>query len=279
MHLNASYLAVAGLSGHVTLYKYSTRVSNPDDELANIPVFEIPISYGTESTPQAELKSYLRTKIGFRRQQGFQPELACLLFWTQRMPPLVTNVTVHAKNKILLFGTDESIVVVEFATRTLLLNMSLVDFYGTQDPFQRPPIGQKTSPKKANKGIAGDADDISAAFDSREKETSAQVAPATTPSGFTISKQATIDNPVPMSRSSSYSSLENLSSNEGISTIVVNEYAALSSTSSNSGTKSESQQLLNQVWLGTSYGSVIVLNTVLQLQSDSNQSDTSRMIG
>ena len=97
------YLAVAGLSGHVTLYKYSTKSSNPDDELANIPVFEIPVSYDNESSSNVELKSYLRTKIGFRRQQGFQPELVCLLYYTQQRPPLVNRLLIHSKNKILLF--------------------------------------------------------------------------------------------------------------------------------------------------------------------------------
>jgi hypothetical protein len=51
-----------------------------------------------------------------------------------------------------MFGTDESIVGVDITTRTLLINVSLVDFYGAQDPFNR---GHK-SPKKNTK----DSDDI-----------------------------------------------------------------------------------------------------------------------
>lgn len=273
------------MSGHVTLYKYNTKSSNPDDELANIPLLEIPISYDSPSSnsdtdkKSADLKSYLRTKIGFRRQQGFQPELVCLLFWQQRSPPLVNNVLIHPKNKILLFGTDESIVCVEFASKSLLLNISLVDLYGTQDPFHRPIAGQKSSPKKANKNVS-DSDDITAAFE-REKE-------ATTTTTHLLSKQATVDpgsafnqmsiKENPLSRSSSYSSLENLSPSEGVSFLIVNEYAALSTTSSSSSSKNDAQAttpssvLLNQVWLGTTYGSVIVLNTILQ-PNDSSQND------
>jgi hypothetical protein len=276
-------LALAATCGHVTLYKYNTKSSNPDDELANIPLLEIPIYYDSSSSisdadkKTSELRSYLRTKIGFRRQQGFQPELVCLLFWQQRSPPIVNNVLIHPKNKLLLFGTDESIVCVEYATKTLLLNVSLVDLYGTQDPFNRPPAGPKTSPKKASKTVS-DSDDITAAFE-REKE-------ASNPTTHVLSKQATIDPTMsfnqmslkenPMSRSSSYSSLENLSPSEGVSFVIVNEYAALSTTSSANTNKNESSPnasvLLNQVWIGTTYGSVIVLNTILQ-PNDSSQVD------
>lgn len=52
----------------------------------------------------------------------------------------------------ILFGTDESIVGVDYANRTLLVNVSTVDFYGPQDPFNR---GHK-SPKKNTKGNDGD---------------------------------------------------------------------------------------------------------------------------
>ena len=47
----------------------------------------------------------------------------------------------------LLFGTDESIVGVDYVNRHILINVSLIDFYGTNDPFHR---GNR-SPKKHNK--------------------------------------------------------------------------------------------------------------------------------
>jgi hypothetical protein len=48
-------------------------------------------------TERKELKSYLRTKIGFRRQHGFQPELVCLLMWSQRLP-IVNCISINTKN-------------------------------------------------------------------------------------------------------------------------------------------------------------------------------------
>ena len=156
--MNANYLAVAALGGHVTLYKYVSKTSN-DEELADIPLLEVPVCYETtgevaNNSNSRELKSYLRPKIGFRRQLGFQPELVCLLLCPpHQKPPVVNNILVHPKHKMLLFGTEESIVCVEFTNRTIMLNISLVDFYGSQDPFHRS-AGQKSSPKKANKGTA-----------------------------------------------------------------------------------------------------------------------------
>ena len=40
-------------------------------------------------------------------------------------------------NKRLLIGTEESIICVDYTSRTIVLNMSIIDFYGNQDPYQR----------------------------------------------------------------------------------------------------------------------------------------------
>lgn len=55
---------------------------------------------------------------------------------------------------MIFFGTDESIVGVDYVNRVTLLNVSLVDFYGGQDPFHR---GQR-SPKKNTR--ANESDDL-----------------------------------------------------------------------------------------------------------------------
>lgn len=129
-----NFMAVAAAGGHVTLYKYYKK-SSPEDGLADIPVreyafnsfsftnrvsfklFEIPIEYSSDSKSsnesnahittnlpsdfinKKELKCFLRTKIGFRRQEGFQPELVCLLYWSQR-PPVVTNIDIYTKQNL-----------------------------------------------------------------------------------------------------------------------------------------------------------------------------------
>jgi syntaxin-binding protein 5 len=104
-----------------------------------------------------DYKTCFRTKIGFRRQQGFQPELVCLLFWSQKAP-VVNNVKIFPKHDMFLFGTDESVVCLDYLNRTILLNISLVDLYTNQDPFHR----HQKSPKKSNKSLANESEETSA---------------------------------------------------------------------------------------------------------------------
>lgn len=87
------------------------------------------VSNGLADT-RKDLKSCLRTKIGFRRQTGYHPELVCLLLSAQPRIPVVNCVLIYSKNNMLLFGTDESMVCVDYANRTILMNVSCCDFYG-----------------------------------------------------------------------------------------------------------------------------------------------------
>ena len=114
--IHNTYLAVAAAGGHVTLYKFYSRQNAADEELGDIPLFEIPISYeasselnkaetnqnclsSAEIVNKKELKCYLRTKIGFRKQFGYQPELVCLLYWSQR-PPIVNIINIQSKTNL-----------------------------------------------------------------------------------------------------------------------------------------------------------------------------------
>ncbi len=218
-----------------------------------------------------DLKCFLRTKIGFRRQQGFQPELVCLLYWTQR-PPIITNINIYTKSSVILFGTDESIVAMDYANRTLLINMSIVDFYGAQDPFHRiTGSSNNKSPKKKGFTNVGETDE------NHNFASDSPSANQTSGGGamFSLQKQQTIDQSNSkdggMSRSSSCSSLENLSQSEGVSCIVVNDYAPTLLRSS----KSDFKQQIIQVWLGTTYGSVIVLNLTHSNNSINNNNSNS----
>ncbi|RNA10956.1 syntaxin-binding 5 isoform X2, partial [Brachionus plicatilis] len=240
-----TYLAVAATGGHVTLYRFYSRTQNPaDEELADLPLFEIPINYdlnidaaknepnqaclnNNETINKKELKCFLRTKIGYRKQFGYQPELVCLLYWSQR-PTVINNISLYTKSNLMLFGTDESIVGVDYLNRSILINVSIGDFYGPNDLFYR---GSR-SPKKHNRSN-----------DSEEGNSDQSHNPAS------LHKQMTLDvhqiDPVinSNSRSSSCSSLENLSQSEGISFITVIEYTPFN--------KLDSAQVPLQIWLGT----------------------------
>lgn len=48
----------------------------------------------------------------------------------QQRIPIINCVLVYSKNNMLLFGTDESIVCADYANRSILMNISVADFYG-----------------------------------------------------------------------------------------------------------------------------------------------------
>ena len=110
----------------------------------------------SDSASKRDIKSYLRTKIGFRKQQGYQPELVCLLAFGQRLP-VVNSISINPKNSTLLFGTDEAFVCVDYATRIILYNVAVSDMYSSQELSHRT----QKSPKKANKSIVN----VSSEFD------------------------------------------------------------------------------------------------------------------
>ncbi|CAF0873638.1 unnamed protein product [Brachionus calyciflorus] len=277
--LHNTYLAVAAAGGHVTLYKFYSKGQNPaDEELGDIPLFEIPINYelnsemttntnkspndtttqtllnNAESVNKKELKCFLRTKIGYRKQFGYQPELVCLLYWSQK-PPIVNNINIHTKANLLLFGTDESIVGVDYHNRAILINVSLVDFYGIQDPFHR---GNR-SPKKHNKSNELD-----------ESNSNDQHQHSVLQKQMTLDVHQTEANLNAASRSSSCSSLENLSQCEGVTFIKIMDY-----TPANTKSDIISQNPV-QIWLGTTYGSVIVLN-IINLAPNSENKQNAQM--
>ncbi len=139
-------IAVAAAAGHVTLYKFYSRDFD-DNELGDIPLLEIPVNHETgpatdtdttssncDASPQAspnrktpDYRSCLRTKVGFRRQAGYQPELVCLLLW-QRQLPQINSLCINngAKGQhLLLIGTDESLICVDYSLRTILINIGM----------------------------------------------------------------------------------------------------------------------------------------------------------
>lgn len=106
-------IAVGALGGHVTLYKFYSRDFS-DVELGDVPLLEVPVyeSYEAQEARRTnddsdnqsamskrEMNNVLRTKVGFRRHAGFQPELVCLLMWSQKTP-VINSVLISSKNNM-----------------------------------------------------------------------------------------------------------------------------------------------------------------------------------
>ncbi|CAF4999109.1 unnamed protein product, partial [Rotaria socialis] len=91
-----------------------------------------------------DFKSLLRAKKGYRRMAGYQPELVCLLSWLPSDKiPVLTDTSINSKYGLLIFGLDNGLVVIDYLSTSILMNMATADLYGTMDPFQRTSISPK----------------------------------------------------------------------------------------------------------------------------------------
>jgi hypothetical protein len=101
--------------------------------------------------------------MGYRRMAGYQPELVCLLSWLPSDKiPVLTDIAINSKYGLykqrikflfyfnfffflirLIFGLENGLVVVDYFSQSILMNMATGDLYGTMDPFQRTTISPK----------------------------------------------------------------------------------------------------------------------------------------
>jgi hypothetical protein len=110
---------------------------------------------------------------------GYQPELVCLLSWlpTDKIPVL-TDISINSKYGLykkkeiflisflnffflnrLIFGLENGLVVIDYLSQSILMNMATGDLYGTMDPFQRTSV----SPKRRGPSNDLNNDDLTAA--------------------------------------------------------------------------------------------------------------------
>ena len=113
--------------------------------------------------------------MGYRRMAGYQPELVCLLSWlpTDKVP-ILTDIAINSKYGLydtsifvrakfisfvlyfrLIFGLENGLVVVDYLSKFILMNMATSDLYGTMDPFQRAT----SSPKRRGTSNESNNDD------------------------------------------------------------------------------------------------------------------------
>ncbi|CAF1230907.1 unnamed protein product [Adineta steineri] len=175
MCCDGKYLIVAARGGHITLFKFTgSELEKADEGLGDLTCIEIPIlhrnlagdrddtnisgnastlndSQSRQSTEKREFKSLFRAKMGYRRMAGYQPELVCLLSWLPNdRIPMLTDISINSKYGLLIFGLENGLVVVDYLSQSILMNMATSDLYGTMDPFQRTTV----SPKR--RGTAND---------------------------------------------------------------------------------------------------------------------------
>ncbi|XP_051578210.1 syntaxin-binding protein 5-like isoform X1 [Myxocyprinus asiaticus] len=207
-------LCVAGVSAHVIVYRFSKQevttevvqllevrmqcelneVESPEGGGEQTSAVSTP---GTCSSPQSSLPQShpstssnnssdgLRDNVPclkvrsspLKQSQGYQVELVIQLVWVSGEPPQpITSLAVNSAYGLVVLGNGNGLAVVDYLQKTLLLNVSTAELYGSTDPHHRQP----RSPRKTRQPSAGlcDSNDSSATPEDRCKSpTSDNVAP------------------------------------------------------------------------------------------------------
>ncbi|KAL7027298.1 hypothetical protein ACKWTF_005398 [Chironomus riparius] len=229
----------------------------------------------------------LRVRPGQQRKPpGFQAQLVCLTPWTNNTHPgQITSLCINSSYGLMAYGNESGLVIVDIVQKVYLINVASPDLYGAQDPYSRTPRSPKRSepPYSRDEQRSPSIDQMngvcsgtaSTLIDPRGSITSA-ISPINkraitgvgsgsmnvasgcnlgpTVQGPTRSRsQDKLDNSFSRSRSSSMSSLENISSESVTCLAFVDSYTK----------KSDPSALIPTLWLGTSLGSVLTVSITL----------------
>ncbi|XP_050988887.1 syntaxin-binding protein 5 isoform X4 [Labeo rohita] len=261
-------LCVAGVSAHVIVYRFSKQevtteviqllevrmqcelneVESPEGGGEQASAVSTP---GTSSSPQTSLPQShpstssnnssdgLRDNVPclkvrsspLKQSPGYQVELLIQLVWVSGEPPQqITSLAVNSAYGLVAFGNGNGLAVVDYIQKTLLLNVSTAELYGSTDPHHRQP----RSPRKTRQPSAGlcDGNDASAAPEERCKSPTSDAR----------------DNSFSRSRSSSVTSIDRESRE------IISSFYFCDSLSKKSETVA-----VPSLWVGTSLGSMLAI--------------------
>nr|XP_015840149.1 PREDICTED: syntaxin-binding protein 5 isoform X8 [Tribolium castaneum] len=210
-----------------------------------------------QDTPTLKVRAGIQKKL-----PGFQAQLVCLTPWNNGEPPShITALTINSSYGLMAYGNEAGIVIIDIEQKVCLLNVGSPDLYGAQDPYSRVP----RSPKRG--GTASDILPVN--MDDRQPRSpsidqiNGVCSPASTcPVSSTgrarpdpprrsrsQGRVDKLDSSFSRSRSSSMSSLENITS-EAIQCLIFADSFAK---------KTEPTSLIPTLWVGTSLGSVLTI--------------------
>ncbi|XP_051501781.1 syntaxin-binding protein 5 isoform X3 [Myxocyprinus asiaticus] len=276
-------LCVAGVSAHVIVYRFSKQevttevvqllevrmqcelneVESPEDGGEQVSAVSTP---GTSSSPLSSLPQShpstssnnssdgLRDNVPclkvrsspLKQSPGYQVELVIQLVWVSGEPPQpITSLAVNSAYGLVVLGNGNGLAVVDYLQKTLLLNVSTAELYGSTDPHHRQP----RSPRKTRHPSAGlcDGNDSSAAPEERCKSpTSAKISRKISMIGD--QKDDARDSSFSRSRSSSVTSIDRESRE------VISSFLFCDSLS-----KKSEMMAVPSLWFGTSLGSMLAI--------------------
>ncbi|XP_047102201.1 syntaxin-binding protein 5 isoform X3 [Schistocerca piceifrons] len=215
------------------------------------------------SGSSTEFATPLKVRQGPQKKPpGFQAHLVCLTPCVNgEQPCQITSLSINSSYGLMAYGTETGIVIIDIVQKTCLLNMASPDLYGSADPYQRVPRSPKRNPGESNSREA----DERCRSPSTDQINGVCVSPTAgkqnVGAGSTCSPRARPPEPVrrsksqdkldssfSRSRSSSMSSLENISS-EAIHCLAF----------ADSYTKKSDPTTSPTLWVGTSLGSVLTI--------------------
>uniref|UniRef100_A0A6I8PPP5 Syntaxin-binding protein 5-like n=1 Tax=Xenopus tropicalis TaxID=8364 RepID=A0A6I8PPP5_XENTR len=169
-------LCVAGVSAHVIIYRFSkqevttevvsmleVRLLYEINDLESPDIEQVPTPSGGPNSQPIVFQSHpstsssssdgirdnvpcLRVKsTALKQSAGYQVELVIQLVWVSGEPPQqITSLAVNSAYGLVVFGNCNGIAIVDYIQKAVLLNLSTVELYGSNDPYQRQP----RSPRK-----------------------------------------------------------------------------------------------------------------------------------
>uniref|UniRef100_A0A8I6GF49 Syntaxin-binding protein 5 n=1 Tax=Rattus norvegicus TaxID=10116 RepID=A0A8I6GF49_RAT len=179
-------LCIAGVSAHVIIYRFSKQ----EVVTEVIPMLEVRLLYEINDveTPEGEQPPPLSTPVGsstsqpippqshpstsssssdglrdnvpclkvknspLKQSPGYQTELVIQLVWVGGEPPQqITSLALNSSYGLVVFGNSNGIAMVDYLQKAVLLNLSTIELYGSNDPYRREP----RSPRKSRQPSGG----------------------------------------------------------------------------------------------------------------------------
>ncbi|XP_043579037.1 syntaxin-binding protein 5 isoform X10 [Bombus pyrosoma] len=261
-------LAIAGSGRHVVLFKFKkvesmSEVVTLEISLTADPAKEIESSSdhdspagntsGSSEPKNNESNQPLKVKTGLqKRAAGFQATLVCLTIANSgEQAENITALSLNSSYGLMAYGNESGIVIIDIVQKISLIVLNTADIGGNTDPCQRvlrsPKRQDELKRENEDKARSPSTDQLTMCLPTLKQ---VQISFAVFPDSKVDSDK--YDSSFQRSRSSSMSSLENITT-ETISCL----------TFADSYTKKSDTSPVPTLWIGTSLGSIqtVIFNT------------------
>lgn len=89
-----------------------------------------------------------------KQSPGYQTELVIQLVWVGGEPPQqITSLALNSSYGLVVFGNCNGIAMVDYLQKAVLLNLSTIELYGSNDPYRREPRSPRKSRQPSGAGL------------------------------------------------------------------------------------------------------------------------------